>query len=99
MRLEAPRVVTFQGTIDQKRLTDVLTQTAAQVNALAEGQMLAATNAQIAVPTSGVYSVGDFVRNHTPAELGVAASKYVITGWLCTAAPLTFVSCRVLTGN
>lgn len=100
MRLDiAPRVVTFNGEIDKKKLTDALTNSAAQVNALSEGRLSATTNAQAALPTTGVYAVGDFVRNNAPTELGAASSKYVILGWVCVAGPLTFVQCRVLTGN
>lgn len=71
-----------------------------KVNALADGKVGAIDNAATTMPTTGVYAVGDFVRNKTPAELGTAASKYVLTGWLCvTSAPLAFLQCRVLTGN
>lgn len=71
-----------------------------QINNLSEGQLSAQYNAQTAVPTTGTYNVGDFVRNSAPSELGAAASKYVLTGWLCTvSSPLTFVQQRVLTGN
>ena len=71
-----------------------------KINALADGKVGAIDNAVSAAPTTGAYAVGDFVRNKTPAELGSAASKYIITGWVCvTASPLAFVQCRVLTGN
>lgn len=73
---------------------------AQQVNALSEGRMVASYNAVPSVPTTGPYAVGDFVRNSAPAELGTAASKYVIFGWICTDdSPLTFVQMRFLTGN
>lgn len=73
---------------------------AAQVNALSEGRLNASYNAQAAVPTTGEYAVGDFVRNTAPAELGVALSRYVIFGWICVDdSPLTFVQMRFLTGN
>lgn len=99
MRMQEPRVVTHLGVLDPKRMTDVLSQMAAQLNALSEGRIGATNNAQATVPTTGVYQVGDFVRNLTPIESGVAASKYVILGWVCVTAPLTFVPCRSATGN
>lgn len=73
---------------------------ALQVNLMAEGRISGTYNAHASAPTTGVYAVGDFVRNSAPAELGTAGSKYVISGWMClNASPLTFVQCRFLTGN
>lgn len=83
-----------------RRLAELQRENAALVNALAEGRMAGSVNAATAAPTSGVYAVGDFVRNSAPSEAGTAGSKYVLTGWLCvTASPLAFVPQRVLTGN
>ena len=72
-----------------------------QVNALADGSVSANDTAATAAPTTGTWRQGDFVRNKTPTELGSAASKYVIFGWLNVVAgtPGTFVQCRFLTGN
>ncbi|GJH31445.1 hypothetical protein CBA19CS91_01830 [Paraburkholderia hospita] len=72
-----------------------------QLNNLSEGQVSATTNASTAPPTTGTYQRGDVIRNSTPAELGTAGSKYVITGWICVSAgtPGTWVACRSLTGN
>lgn len=72
-----------------------------KVNQMADGKTSAIDNAVPAVPTTGQFAQGDFVRNSAPTELGVATSKYVITGWLCTVggSPGTFVQCRSLTGN
>lgn len=73
---------------------------AQQVNALSEGRMVASYNAVPSVPTTGAYAVGDVVRNSAPAELGTAAAKYVVYGWMCMDDnPLTFVQMRFLTGN
>ena len=73
---------------------------ASQVNGLSTGKVQAITNAYTAAPTAGDFVVGDFVRNSTPVEAGAPASKYVITGWICTDdSPLTFLECRSLTGN
>lgn len=83
----------------KRRLFELHRDTATQVNAVAEGRMASATNAATAAPTSGVYAVGDFVRNAAPIELGTAGAKYVVDGFVCVAAPLTFVQKRFLTGN
>lgn len=74
---------------------------AEQVNRTSEGQISGATNATTAAPTAGDYAQGDFVRNSAPSELGAVASKYVITGWICTVSgnPGTWLECRTLTGN
>ena len=54
-----------------------------------------------AAPASGTWKVGDMVWNSVPTEAGSAASKYVITGWVCTVAgaPGTWLEMRALTGN
>ncbi len=72
-----------------------------QVNALAEGRIVGTYNAQTAAPTTGTHAVGDQVKNSAPAELGTALTKYVITGWICTAGgtPGTWLQLRCLTGN
>lgn len=72
-----------------------------QLNNLSEGQVSATTNANTAPPTTGTYQQSDFIRNSAVTELGTAGSKYVITGWICTAAgtPGTWRQCRSLTGN
>lgn len=83
-----------------KAVSDALKAVAQTCNGLSEGRVEATYNAATAAPTAGNYAVGDIVRNASPSELGVALSKYVITGWMCTASsPLTFVPLRSLTGN
>jgi len=83
------------------RLTQLLREAATQVNLLTEGRVAAVYNAQPTIPTQGQNAVGDFVRNSAPVELGVAASKYVVFGWVCTVAgtPGTWLPVRTLTGN
>ena len=83
----------------KQRLYEIHRDVATQVNAMSEGLISGASNAAVAMPTTGVYARGDFVRNSAPAELGAASSRYVIFGWICVAAPLTFVQMRYLTGN
>lgn len=82
-------------------LTRELREHAQQINALSEGRLVGAYNAQTAAPTTGTYAQGDFIRNSAPAELGSASSKYVVIGWVCTVAgtPGTWLQCRFLTGN
>jgi len=81
------------------RIQELQRENAILVNAMSEGRIAACTNAMAAAPATGSYTPGDFVRNSAPAELGAAGAKYVVEGWLCTAAPLTFVPKRFLTGN
>lgn len=77
-----------------------LAEHAVLVNLLSNGRLAGTNNAMTAAPTAGGYAVGDFVRNSAPAEAGSSGSKYVVLGWVCTADnPLTFLPCRVLTGN
>jgi len=82
-------------------LVRLLQQTFQKLNQLSDGRISACDLTATAVPTSGMYAKGDFVRNSAPTELGTASSKYVITGWICTVGgtPGTFVQARVLTGN
>lgn len=83
------------------RLFELFVQIARKVNGIASGSASAFDGAATAAPTSGVWAVGDQVRNQAPAELGTAGSKYVVTGWLCVAGgePGTWVQMRTLTGN
>ncbi len=78
-----------------------LREHAMQVNSMAEGRLVGTYNAQTAAPTTGTHAKGDFVRNSAPSEAGVALSKYVVYGYLCTVGgtPGTWVECRFLTGN
>ena len=83
------------------QLTTLMRDIAIQVNATSEGRVQGATNATTAAPTTGTYQLGDFVRNSAPSEAGAVSSKYVIFGWVCTAAgtPGTWKECRFLTGG
>ena len=82
------------------RLKDIFRNFAARINGMADGQINSIDNASTSAPTTGMYATGDFVRNSTPAELGLAGSRYIVYGWSCVnASPLAFVQCRFLTGN
>ena len=74
---------------------------ALQVNAISEGRIVGFYTAATAAPTTGTWAQGDEVKNSAPAEAGSAASKYIVTGWICTVAgtPGTWRQARVLTGN
>jgi hypothetical protein len=74
---------------------------ARKINGLASGAVSARDGALTAAPTTGTWAQGDEVRNAAPVELGAAGSKYVLTGWICTAggSPGTWREMRVLTGN
>jgi len=77
-----------------------------QVNALAEGRLVARHQAQVSVPVSVSAAVGDIVWDSAPTVRGSVspgvASNYVRLGWICTAgsptAP-TFVELRLPTGT
>lgn len=83
-----------------RQLTRLWASLATRVNGLSEGR-ITATSAFTAAPTAGTWHVGDFVRNSAPVEAGSAASKYVVTGWVCITSgePGTWLECRCLTGN
>lgn len=85
----------------QSKLYRIVDDFATQINKVSEGQIDGNHNALTAAPTTGTYAQGDFVRNKAPTELGAAASKYVIFGWICVASgtPGTFLPMRMLTGN
>ena len=71
------------------------------INLMTDGRLSGTNNATTAAPTGGTHAQGDFVRNSAPSELGAAASKYVVLGWVCTVGgtPGTWLQCRALTGN
>lgn len=102
MRIDQdPRLPTEFNRSMLARLYDLFRQVAQQVNALAEGQIVAAHNAASGPPTTGTHYQGDVVRNREPAELGAAGSKYVLTGWVCVASgtPGTWREMRAATGG
>lgn len=93
---QTPRLAVKDSALDRE-----LREHATLVNLMTDGRLSGVNNANTAAPTTGAYAKGDFVRNSSPSELGVASSKYVIFGWLCVTAgtPGTWVQCRFLTGN
>ncbi|CAG7637358.1 hypothetical protein ACFQI7_07655 [Paenibacillus allorhizosphaerae] len=52
-------------------------------------------------PTEYAWSTGDVLYNQAPVETGAAGSKYIVTGWVCTASgtPGVWSQLRALTGN
>ena len=85
---------------DVQRIDDMAREHGNALDAIVAGK-ISATALATAPPTGGTWSAGDFVRNAAPAELGTAAAKYVILGWVCTVSgtPGTWLQCRTLTGN
>lgn len=101
MRLDTRPRFPADPKLMERKLTDLFVETNTQVNRLSEGVASAVNNAATAAPTAGTFAVGDFVKNSAPGELGMALSRYVVLGWVCTVAgtPGTFLQCRTLTGN
>lgn len=83
------------------RITLLFRQIEAQVNLLAEGRLAGRHFTATSVPTTGDFAKGDIVWKSDPVEAGLATAKYIIIGWINTAAgsPGTFNEMRVLTGN
>ena len=96
MKLNTQPRIAIKDAVLQRELSEHATL----VNMLADGRIKGTNNATTAAPTAGAYAPGDFVKNSAPAEAGGAGSKYLVLGWICTDdSPLTFLPCRVLTGN
>lgn len=89
-----------------KKLLDFFRPLVTKVNGLATGAIThSADNGATVMPTSGTWKKGDFVVNTSPAELGAAASKYVVIGWIrltdgaANVANVDWVATRCPTGN
>lgn len=82
------------------QLTYLLADANRAVNLLTGGRM-SVVLALPSAPTTGLWGLGDEVRNDNPQELGTAGSKYVLRGWICVAAgePGAWKEQRTLTGN
>lgn len=61
-----------------RRVTDLFRAVAQQVNAAADGQMVASNNARTSIPTTGTFAKGDFVRKDAPS----VTSSGIVVGWL-----------------
>ena len=101
MRLDTRPRFPADPKLMERKLTDLFVATNTQVNQLTEGVASSVHNSGTAAPTAGMFSVGDFVKNSAPSELGSVGSRYVVLGFICTGAgtPGTFLQCRALTGN
>ena len=88
---------------DRSLMTEMARQIEDAINRLSSGAIYQHYNATTSAPTGTTvaHSLGDFVKNATPTELGTAGSMYLVVGWLCVASgtPGTFREARVLTGN
>lgn len=84
---------------NQQTLSKMFKEIEQQVNMLSEGLISGKYTSRVAIPVAGNYKRGDFISNSNTLELGSAGFKYVVAGWVCSTAPLTFKECRFLTGN
>jgi len=86
--------------VDVQRIDALAREHGSAIEAVIAGKV-SATSRATAPPAGGAWAAGDFVRNAAPAEAGVALSKYVVLGWVCTVSgtPGTWLQCRTLTGN
>lgn len=98
-------ILDFQvpATYDRQTIATIVRDLCVQVNLVSEGRIVGYYNADSAAPSSSMVAgqIGDQVRNLSPSETGTGGSKYVVTGWICTAAgtPGTWLPMRALTGN
>jgi hypothetical protein len=101
MRLEENPILPTQADSLNFTLSRLFRNIAAKVNAIGDGRLAGSDLVAAAVPTTGTYAQGDFIKNSAPVEAGVAGSKYVVIGWFCEAGgtPGTLKQCRFLTGN
>jgi hypothetical protein len=92
-----------QSEYDRGLMTEMVRQIEDAINRLSSGAIYQNYNATSSTPTGATvsHSVGDFVKNAIPTELGAPGSMYLVAGWLCIASgtPGTFREARVLTGN
>lgn len=88
---------------DRQPIADIVRALCGQINAVSEARIVGSYNADTATPSSSMISgqIGDKVWNSSPSETGAGGSKYVVVGWICTAAgsPGTWLPMRALTGN
>lgn len=83
------------------QLLIILRDLGTRLNMLSFGSLAGIRGIATAAPTIGLWAKGDVIRNSAPSEAGVALSKYVVYGWICTVAgsPGTWLEVRTLTGN
>lgn len=86
---------------EQSRVREVIRKVQDTVNDLAEGRARVRYQSASTTPGFGTYSLGDWVFNSSPSELGTVGGKYVLLGWVnvSAGAPGTFKEMRALTGN
>lgn len=101
---ETPRLPNTDDPLT-KELTRILKAHATKVNQLAAGGISANDNTYTAVPASGTWLTGDYVKKSNPVEAGAPASKYVIKGWIRVTSGVgnvlntDWLEDRALTGN
>jgi hypothetical protein len=94
-----------QERYDPALLREMMRSIEDAINRLSEGRAYQTYNSASSAPSASgdtdAYTVGDFVKNNDPVELGAVASKYIILGFICIAdgTPGVWREVRVLTGN
>ena len=101
-RLPIPPNDTYQKDL-HRDLIAALRDLGTRLDLLAAGALSGARITATTIPTTGRFAAGDFIRKSNPVEAGAVASKYVVTGWVCTtggpAGTFIFRESRTLTGN
>jgi hypothetical protein len=83
MRLQESPLLPFDTAPALKQaLSKVLREIAVEVNQLAGGYIAAVHNASAAMPTTGAWTSGDFVRKDSYVEVDGGIAGYVVLGWL-----------------
>lgn len=102
---ELPKIIDPKGPTFVQELTKFMREVAQKVNQMSSGRVSGADETSTAMPTTGRWAQGDFVRKSNPAEAGSSPNKYVVTGWIrltsgeANVANTDWVEHRVLTGN
>lgn len=65
-----------------QELTKYFREIGYKVNSMARGDTSAFDNQSTAVPSSGTWAQGDYVKKSNPVIAGGAGSRYVIKGWI-----------------
>jgi hypothetical protein len=63
-------------------LNKVLREIAIKTNQIAAGNTAGFDAQSTAVPSTGTWAIGDYVKKSNPVEAGSAPNKYVIKGWI-----------------
>ena len=113
MTIRLPRVPTFEDPAVEKYLNGLVSDIQVEfqniqqaVGGLSTGRRAAVANEQSAIPTTGVYALGDFVARAAPdvsVSAGLSAqTRFVHVGWTCvqdgSASVSSFVAINLPVG-